>query len=227
MSTTETVSPRGRRLAVVTAITGTVFIAAGAFWLSFTALADLARRSGIDAGQAWAWPLIVDGIIVVATVAVVALASQSRPTWYPWTLLAAGAVVSVTANAIHAIIAADTDVPSLLAASVAVIPPLVLLSITHLTVILTRTTTPDAGVNAIEDAPVEATTSSGPVVVPEVEQAHAVELPVVSVSERRAEATHLREVEGWSNKQIARHLGVHPSTVGRWFTPAISKEKTS
>lgn len=221
MSTTETVSPRGRRLAVVTAITGTVFIAAGAFWLSFTALADLARRSGIDAGQAWAWPLIVDGIIVVA------LASQSRPTWYPWTLLAAGAVVSVTANAIHAIIAADTDVPSLLAASVAAIPPLVLLSITHLTVILTRTTTPDAGVNAIEDAPVEATTSSGPVVVPEVEQAHAVELPVVSVSERRAEATHLREVEGWSNKQIARHLGVHPSTVGRWFTPAISKEKTS
>ena len=64
MSTTETVSPRGRRLAVVTAITGTVFIAAGAFWLSFTALADLARRSGIDAGQEWAWPLIVDGIIV-------------------------------------------------------------------------------------------------------------------------------------------------------------------
>ncbi len=84
MNTTEAVSPRGRRLAVVTAITGTVFIAAGAFWLSFTALADLARRSGIDAGQAWAWPLIVDGIIVVATVAVVALASQSRPTWYVW-----------------------------------------------------------------------------------------------------------------------------------------------
>lgn len=226
MSTAETVSPRGRRLAVVTAITGTVFIAAGAFWLSFTALADLARRSGIDAGQAWAWPLIVDGIIVVATVAVVALASQRRPTWYPWTLLAAGAVVSVTANAIHAIIAADTDVPAVLAASVAAIPPLVLLSITHLTVILTRpATTPDADV--IEDAPAEVVAPSQAVAVWEVEQAQAVELPVVSVSERRAEATQLREVEGWSNKQIARHLGVHPSTVGRWFTPAISKEETS
>ena len=226
MSTTETVSPRGRRLAVVTAITGTVFIAAGAFWLSFTALADLARRSGIDAGQAWAWPLIVDGIIVVATVAVVALASQRRPTWYPWTLLAAGAVVSVTANAIHAIIAADTDVPAVLAASVAAIPPLVLLAITHLTVILTRpATTPDADV--IEDAPAEVVAPSQAVAVWEVEQAQAVELPVMSVSERRAEATQLREVEGWSNKQIARHLGVHPSTVGRWFTPAISKEKTS
>ena len=220
MSTVEPVSPRGRRLAVATAITGTVFIAAGAFWLSFTALADLARRSGIDAGQAWAWPLIVDGIIVVATVAVVALASQSRPTWYPWTLLAAGAVVSVTGNAIHAIIAADADVPAVLAASVAAIPPLVLLSITHLTVILTRpTTTPDADV--IEDAPAET------VDVREVNQAQAVEMPVLSVNERRAEATQLREVEGWSNKQIARHLGVHPSTVGRWFTPAISKEETS
>ena len=226
MRTTETVSPRGRRLAVVTAITGTVFIAAGAFWLSFTALADLARRSGIDAGQAWAWPLIVDGIIVVATVAVVALASQRRPTWYPWTLLAAGAVVSVTANAIHAIIAADTDVPAVLAASVAAIPPLVLLAITHLTVILTRpATTPDADV--IEDAPAEVVAPSQAVAVWEVEQAQAVELPVMSVSERRAEATQLREVEGWSNKQIARHLGVHPSTVGRWFTPAISKEETS
>ncbi|SJN26150.1 Phage excisionase  len=208
----------------MTAITGTVFIAAGAFWLSFTALADLARRSGIDAGQAWAWPLIVDGIIVVATVAVVALANQSRPTWYPWTLLAAGAVVSVTANAIHAIIAADTDVPAVLAASVAAIPPLVLLSITHLTVILTRpTTTPDT--DAIEEVPAETAAPSQAVAVPEAEQAQAVEMPVVSVSERRAEATQLREVEGWSNKQIARHLGVHPSTVGRWFTPAINEEQ--
>ena len=205
MSAIEAAAPRGRRLAVVTAITGTVFIAAGAFWLSFTALADLARRSGIDAGQAWAWPLIVDGIIVVATVAVVALASQRRPTWYPWTLLAAGAVVSVTANAIHAIIAADADVPPVLAASVAAIPPLVLLSITHLTVILTR------------PVPEPATA--------DVPAASEVEVPVASASERRAEAAQLREVEGWSNKRIAKHLGVHPSTVGRWFAPPIGESK--
>ncbi len=224
MSAIEVASARGRRLAVVTAITGTVFIAAGAFWLSFTALADLARRSGIDAGQAWAWPLIVDGIIVVATVAVVALASQSRRTWYPWTLLAAGAVVSVTANAIHAIIAADADVPPVLAASVAAIPPLVLLSITHLTVFLTRpTTTPHA--DMIEDAPAETTAPSQTVAVREREPVHAAGIPAVPVSERRAEATELREVEGWSNKQIARHLGVHPSTVGRWFTATAETPK--
>lgn len=223
MSAIEVSAPRGRRLAVVTAITGTVFIAAGAFWLSFTALADLARRSGIDAGQAWAWPLIVDGIIVVATVAVVALASQRRPTWYPWTLLAAGAVVSVTANAIHAIIAADTDVPSVPAASVAAIPPLVLLSITHLTVILTRPVPDPAARERGEDVtgsamPDEAATADVPA-------AQEVEVSVVPARDRRAESVQLREVEGWSNKQIARHLGVHPSTVGRWFTTPSSESK--
>ena len=39
-----------RRWAAMTAVAGTVFIAAGAFWLSFTSLADLAARSGIGAG---------------------------------------------------------------------------------------------------------------------------------------------------------------------------------
>ena len=193
---------RGGRVAVATAVAGTVFIAAGAFWLSFTALADLARRSGVDAGQAWAWPLIVDGIIVVSTVAVVALAGQ-RSAWYPWALLAAGAVVSVTANAIHAVVSADADVPSVLAASVAAVPPLVLLAITHLTVILTRRL-PTAEPSR-ESGEETATVAPSPVPV------------------GREVAVLLREEEGWSNKQIARHLGVHPSTVGRWFArPALT-----
>ncbi len=188
---------RAGRLAVVTAVAGTVFIAAGAFWLSFTALADLARRSGVAAGQAWAWPLIVDGIIVVATVAVVALAGQ-RGAWYPWMLLAAGAVVSVTANAIHAVVAADADVPGVLAASVAAVPPLVLLAITHLTVILTRPV-PPAPREAVASVVADAGASSG-----------------------RELAASLR-AQGWSNKAIARHVGVHPSTVGRWFArPALT-----
>lgn len=189
---------RAGRLAVVTAVAGTVFIAAGAFWLSFTALADLARRSGVDAGQAWAWPLIVDGIIVVATVAVVALAGQ-RGAWYPWMLLVAGAVVSVTANAIHAVVAADADVPGVLAASVAAVPPLVLLAITHLTVILTRPVPP---------APREAVAS---------------DVGDAGASSARELAVSLR-AQGWSNKAIARHVGVHPSTVGRWFArPALTE----
>ena len=189
----------GHRWAARTAISGTVFIALGAFWLSFTALADLAARSGIDRGQAWVWPLIVDGIIVVATVSVVALGGQ-KAAWYPWMLLAGGALISVTANAIHAVIAADADVPSILAGAVAAVPPVVLLAITHLTVILTRPPSPVTSTDGTSGD------ESGELV------------PV----DRRDVAEQLR-TDGWSNKQIARELGVHPSTVGRWFTTDTSR----
>lgn len=214
---------RSRRWAVITSVAGTVFIAAGAFWLSFTSLADLAHRSGIGAGQAWAWPLIVDGVIVVSTVAVVALAGD-RAAWYPWALLIGGAAVSVTANSLHAVVAADADVPGPLAAAVAAVPPVVLLAITHLTVVLTRATARPA--EALDVPPAVEPVTPGVVEllpvsdVPELDGALAPGAGQEDEgSARRARAGELREV-GWSNKRIARELQVHPSTVGRWFSRA-------
>ncbi len=223
---------RGRRWAVWTSVAGTVAIALGAFWLSFTSLADLARRSGIGERQAWAWPLIVDGVIVVSTVAVVALSGE-RTAWYPWTLLGGGAAVSVTANSLHAVVAADADVPGPLAAAVAAVPPVVLLAITHLTVVLARTTATEAaepvlvrqGVDLSPSADMPAMVSaSGPDVEPDSASSqspenHAEVWPAEAAVGRRVRAAELREV-GWSNKQIARELRVHPSTVGRWFAGA-------
>ena len=204
--------------AVVTAATGTVLIGIGAFWLSFMALADLAARSGIAPGQAWIWPLLVDGLIVVSTIAVVALDGR-RGAWYPWALLICGALVSVAANALHAIVAADADVPAGLAAAVAAVPPVVLLASTHLTVVLIRTTTQPAAEAAavrksvaLEVAPTELHAVASP--APELARSVPVEVP-----DRRARAVELRE-SGWSNKKIARSLDVHPSTVGRWFAGA-------
>ena len=210
----------GRRWAAIMAVAGTVFIAAGAFWLSFTSLADLAARSGIGTGQAWAWPLIVDGIIVVATVAVVALAGQ-RSAWYPWALLVGGALVSVTANAIHAVVAADADVPRILAASVAAVPPVVLLAITHLTVILTRKAGSDTAVAAADSFSTSTAESMPALPSGEAELTRRED----GVVDRRALGWALREV-GWSNKRIARELGVHPSTVGRWFAVAHLTDTT-
>ncbi|MGP5008846.1 DUF2637 domain-containing protein [Brachybacterium tyrofermentans] len=234
-------TPLSRRWAVIAAASGTVLIGAGAFWLSFVALADLAVRSGIEAGQAWIWPLLVDGLIVVATVAVVALDGH-RSAWYPWALLIAGALMSVTANAAHALVAATATVPGLLASTVAAVPPLVLLASTHLTVVLTRSTktaaaeatdvepqTPQPGSPALpaaalipapQPAPAPKPASepepaeppdpapSEPAPVPETESGG-------SVLGRRERAEALRAA-GWSNKAIARELGVHASTVGRW-----------
>lgn len=212
--------------AVYSSASGTVLIACGAFWLSFVALADLARRSGIATGQAWIWPLLVDGLIVVATVAAVAL-DRRAGAWYPWTLLIGGALVSVAANAIHALVTADTDMPLLLAAAVASVPPLVLLASTHLTVVLIRSTRPRTVAE-----PIPALANPTPSVDAEADEVDASTAePVESVepalgppagvpepeTDRRAEAARMRREHGWSNKRIAKALDVHPSTIGRWL----------
>jgi hypothetical protein len=128
---------RGSRWVLGTGIAGTVFIAGLAFWLSFTALTHLAMRAGIAERQAWAWPLIVDGIIVVATVAVVALRDRKGHR-FSWFLLISGALVSVTANAVQAAMPAGVALAPHLAAAVSAVPPIVLLAITHLCVVLAR-----------------------------------------------------------------------------------------
>ncbi|MBO1268573.1 DUF2637 domain-containing protein [Arthrobacter cavernae] len=123
---------------LLTAVGTTVLIAVGAFILSFAALTDLAQRSGIDTQLAWIWPIIVDGMIVASTVAIVALNGHSRRAMiYPWTLLFFGAIVSTAANSVHAILTVDTirsGIPPVVSALVAAMPPVVLLAITHLTV---------------------------------------------------------------------------------------------
>lgn len=111
--------------------------------LSFASLTDLVKLAGINPRLAWIWPLIVDGLIVVATMSIVALAGHGRRALvYPWSLLAGGALVSVAANALHAILAAagvvPALVPALVSALVASVPPVVLLAVTHLSVVLVQ-----------------------------------------------------------------------------------------
>ncbi|GAA4034374.1 hypothetical protein GCM10023063_17960 [Arthrobacter methylotrophus] len=131
---------------IAVGIASTVLIAVGAFVLSFASLTDLAARSGIDVNLAWIWPIIVDGLIVAATVAIVALAGHDRKTLaYPWALLGLGAVVSTAANAVHAIVSvnqANGGVPPVVSAIMAAMPPVVLLAITHLTVLLVQKAAP-------------------------------------------------------------------------------------
>lgn len=220
-----TAGRRTGRGVLAVAVTGTVFIALGAFWLSFTSLSDLARRCGIGADRAWVWPLLVDGVIVIATVSVVALTGSGqgpRSARYPWTLLVAGAGVSVLANASHAIVAADTRVPAVVAALVAAVPPVVLVATTHLTVQLTRRPVPGGGGGS---APQPITSLTQPDAASQ--PAHPVSAQPGSPNTRVAtgrtvnEALRLRENAGLTNRQIAVRLGVHPSTVGRWFKTSL------
>ncbi|WP_251153770.1 DUF2637 domain-containing protein [Cellulosimicrobium sp. Marseille-Q4280] len=133
------------RTALTGALIGTAAIAAGAFWLSFYALADLAGRAGVPQQQVWVWPLIVDGVIIVATVAVFALRGHARAlSAYPWALLIGGVVVSVAANAVHAVLT-ETEVPDVVAIAVATVPPIALVASTHLSALLLDRTSPAAG----------------------------------------------------------------------------------
>lgn len=126
-----TTSSRGATAAVAGSAVAAVAVAALAFWLSFAALADLAARFGVPAGQAWAFPLVVDGLVVVSTVAA---AAMTRHRWYAWALLVVGTIVSVAGNGIHAwhLTASSIGV------GIAVIPPVVTLAAIHLTIMLAQ-----------------------------------------------------------------------------------------
>ncbi|MCU1647107.1 MAG: hypothetical protein JWN03_7382 [Nocardia sp.] len=114
-----------------TAAAGTILIAALSSVLSFAALSDVARRSGVAIPVLW--PLIVDGLILVATFAVVAV-QGSR---YAWTMLGSGAAVSIAGNILDAVMA-EGPMPGQIAAAVAAVPPVALVAVTHLTVHLAR-----------------------------------------------------------------------------------------
>jgi hypothetical protein len=235
-------------------IAGTVFIAGLAFWLSFTALTHLAMRAGIAESQAWAWPLIVDGIIVVATVAVVALRDRKGHR-YSWLLLIMGALVSVTANAIQAAMPAGVALAPSLAAAVSAMPPIVLLLITHLTVVLARhesqpkAESPTPALPPIPVTPqlvVAAPVEETPLVAAPVEAEPAglsdqdiqrmweeTQLPDAALESPREasrtsqmeEVMHLKE-EGLSNRQIADRIGRDATTIGRWLKEARARSNT-
>lgn len=120
--------------------TAVSFLGVGAFLLSFAALRDLAHAAGVPAGLAWIWPLIIDGFILVATLATLALRG-TRTSWYPWTALVVFAILSVTGNAVH-VIALPTDslgVPAPIAVAVASVPAIALLLASHMLVVLAGT----------------------------------------------------------------------------------------
>lgn len=111
----------------------TYVIALLAFALSYSKLFALAERAGYSPNMAHLWPLIVDGLAVVATLGVLRL----RKSGYAWFLLIASTVVSVVAAVASAMFPAGA-LPPVAAALVSIVPPLCLLFAPHLAVQLIR-----------------------------------------------------------------------------------------
>jgi hypothetical protein len=98
---------------------GVIALAMAGFTMSYGALHALALEEGVPARLAWLWPLVVDGFIVVASLAVLHAVLEHRSTVYPWALVLGFSAVSVSFNVVHA---APTPVARLVAA----VPPLAL-----------------------------------------------------------------------------------------------------
>jgi hypothetical protein len=127
------------RVTRVAAVLITVVIAVASFVLSFSSLWNLAARSAWPIRLAWLWPVIVDGTIVLATMAIVTLAGyrdQRGSRRYFWAVLCAAAVVSVSGNAVHALIPGTAPLVPWLSAVIACVPPIALLATTHTLAIL-------------------------------------------------------------------------------------------
>lgn len=219
---------KARRWAAAVAVVGTALIGVGAFWISFTTLSDLAGRAGVPAAQTWVWAAIVDGVIVTSTVAAVSLdGAGRRATWFAWLLLGVAAGISVVANITHAVVAAPEDIPLAISGAIAAVPPLVLLAMTHLTVIVVRHGRREAlepsGIE-LPDFLRESLRAPAPARAPRAEVTRRKPKPLTTAEASgtlRRRAEELR-VEGFSNAQIAAELGVHRSTVGRWFLAPTS-----
>lgn len=103
-------------------------IAALAFALSYSKLVDLAARAGYGEHMSLAWPLIVDGLAVMAARGVLRL---GKGRWYPWALLVAGTAVSILAAVMNAMVPPGPLSPGATAA-VTIVPALCLPFAAHL-----------------------------------------------------------------------------------------------
>src|SRR5262249_18421950 len=116
-------------------LTGVVALAAGI--ISYSALAALARAVGGDWWLAWLYPLVVDGVLGVGTVAALVLREAPLKTrMYIWTLIGAAIAVSVSGNALHA--ERGLELPPLAAAAASAVPAASLAAALHLLVIIVR-----------------------------------------------------------------------------------------
>ncbi|NKR24004.1 DUF2637 domain-containing protein [Rhodococcus hoagii] len=211
-------------------------IAVLAFALSYSNLAALAGRAGYGPVMAHVWPLVVDGLAVVATAAVMRL-HASRV--YAWSLLAAATAVSIVAGAAAHLLPAG-PLPGWAGAAVAVVPPLCLLVAPHLAVQLRRdaagaTQTPSVAAPAVETATfVAAATVSSDATVTSDQQRRAPTRPEpvrdalfdvpatgeapapMTRDEMKAEALHLLATTNMSQRAVAARVGTSEASVRRW-----------
>lgn len=208
--------------------------------LSYNALAVLALSAGIDPVLSWAYPGVIDGVIITGSVAAYVLRrARLRIRLYLWSLIGVAVGLSIVGNATHALTHGGLmTLPPLAAAAVSAVPPASLAAALHVIVVLWRalgTAQPDvsdtartAGPDASDAARVEVADTH--VVSAQKEQPNgrvAARRGVrtaarnASTSRARVEAM-VRRAEKRGNeldsRAVAKRLGVTPAHARRLLT---------
>lgn len=115
----------------------TLIVALGAGTLSWSALTSFAGAARIAPAITWVYPVVVDGLMAVGTVAALVLRrAPLRTRAYVWVMIGASIAVSVAGNAAHA---SGTQVlPPGAAAVASAVPAAALAASLHLLVVITR-----------------------------------------------------------------------------------------
>ena len=171
-------------------------VALGAGALSWAALTTFAAGAHIDARITWIYPVVVDGLMAVGTVAALVLrAARLRTRAYVWSLIGASIGVSVAGNAAHA---SGAVLPPAAAALVSAVPAAALAASLHLLVILVRAVAPETGRISTPLLPTGARTVRAPAVAgrrrPE---------PPVVLDGRMVSAGHARKLRARQRAEVS------------------------
>lgn len=180
-------------------------LAIAAFALSFEALRDLAITTGAipNPEQAWLFPVLLDGGVVVFSLAALrASLTGSDRRWY-MTLVVVVTLLSVAFNVAHA-------TRGILSSVMAGMPPLLLFMAF------------ESLMRQIQDSlkPQDDQTPKKP--RPSTKPGLLIAAPS---SENRERAAVLRG-QGWSKSKIAKELGVSPATVSRYLRKPASTQSS-
>ena len=202
----------------------TYAIAGLAFALSYSKLVDLAERAGYGVIMSHAWPLIVDGLAILAARSVM----RSRSEWYAWSLLIAGTAVSC-AGAVATAVFADGPLPPIAAAAVRFVPALCLPFALKLAEKVRHAEVSDVSQDDVEPvtptenvAPVDDETPP-PAVAPEPEPLHLVAQDgapkprAPKFSEEQIAQALADVAAGLSQREAGRRIGTSGNTVRRWL----------
>ncbi|MFI5716272.1 DUF2637 domain-containing protein [Nocardia sp. NPDC051750] len=211
-------------VAEVVALLSLAAVSIAAFSWSAIALHGVAMMAGIPSGLAWGAPVIVDGPILQAAFALVALNRREQAgvripkatRRFFWAELAAAELLSLLGNGVHAWTADGLKLPQLAAAAVAGAAPVAALAVTHaLTALMEVPRAPESAATPAVAKTTPGDTGATPADIeataPESEATPAV---ADATPDRDAEIWRLHK-QGLSYREIGPIVGLHFGTVGK------------